>query len=74
MQTLEQPLPSPAAPARKVWSPGLSGSLALALVMAGAYVLAADLSLNLLTRPDGVAAPAYRDRRDGGHHHCQPDG
>jgi PAS domain S-box-containing protein len=56
MQTLEQPLPSPAAPARKVWSPGLSGSLALALVMAGAYMLAADLSLNLLTKPDGVAA------------------
>jgi PAS domain S-box-containing protein len=59
MQTLEQPLPTPAAPARKGWSPGppgRSGSVALTLVVGGAYLLAADLSLHLLTRPDGVAA------------------
>jgi PAS domain S-box-containing protein len=56
MQTLEQPIPAPAAPARKGWSPGRSGSIALTLVVGGAYLLAADLSLHLLTRPDGVAA------------------
>src|SRR5262245_37696491 len=56
MQTLEQPIPSPAAIARKGWSPGRSGSIALTLVVGGAYLLAADLSLHLLTKPDGVAA------------------
>src|SRR5262245_66208307 len=54
MHTLEQP--TAAAPTRKAWSPGLGGSLALTLVIAGAYLLAADLSLSLLTKPDGVAA------------------
>src|SRR5262245_3162966 len=59
MQTLPQP-PSPSSPPttwpRKAWSPSLGAATALCLLVGSAYLLAADLSLELLTKPDGVAA------------------
>src|SRR5262245_53921842 len=59
MQTLPQP-PSPSSPTttwpRKAWSPSLGAATALCLLVGSAYLLAADLSLELFTKPDGVAA------------------
>jgi len=56
MQTLQPPPSSPAAWPRKAWSPSLGAATVLSFLVGGAYLLAADLSLELLTKPDGVAA------------------
>jgi PAS domain S-box-containing protein len=56
MQTLQQRPATSAAWPRKAWSPGLGAVTALSLLVGCAYLLAADLSLELLTKPDGVAA------------------
>ncbi len=56
MQTLKPPPSVPAPWSRKAWSPSLGAATVLSLLVGGAYLLAADLSLEFLTKPDGVAA------------------
>ncbi len=56
MHTLQPPPSPPATWPRKAWSSSLGAATVLSLLVGGAYLLAADLSLHLLTKPDGVAA------------------
>jgi len=56
MQTLQPPPSTSATWLRQAFSPNLGVSTALTILVGGAYLLAADLSLELLTKPDGVAA------------------
>ena len=56
MQTLQPPPSAPALWLRKAGSAGVGATAALSVLVGGAYLLAADLSLELLTKPDGVAA------------------
>ena len=56
MQSLEpEAAPSALAPPQ-AWPAWLGGGLTLGLIVGAAYFLAARLSLDLLTKPDGVAA------------------
>ena len=56
MQTLKPPPSAPAPWPRTAWSPSLGAATVLSLLVGGAYLLAADLKLGVLTKPDGVAA------------------
>src|SRR5262245_61463080 len=56
MQTLQPPPSAPALWLRKAGSARLGATAALSVLVGGAYLLAADLGLELLTKPDGVAA------------------
>jgi PAS domain S-box-containing protein len=56
MQSLEQGTLASACAPPQTWPSWLGGSLGLCLLVGAAYFLAARLSLDLLTKPDGVAA------------------
>src|SRR6476659_1144299 len=56
MQSLEQGTLASACAPPQTWPSWLGGSLGLCLLVGAAYFLAARLGLDLLTKPDGVAA------------------